>query len=328
MDCNGKVLYAFGDSIIEGHTYPQRSCADVVADAEGMRLFKFARNGAAILPRAMTRPDLGGQIIGQCDEVPSDAPAPDVILFDGGTNDGYMDGIMDRLGAVINRAADGDDRMAVAGDRLRRPRVGDARDTVRRDDGASHESVHSDSANGVACDCRSEDAATRDERSSDDCKQDPADDIARGHAGGHDVNGAADHDALAFDRSTFAGCFEATVAEYRRRWPAARIIYVAVAKLAGVDMEIQLALRSIELDACRKGDVSVADVFDDADLDPRRDADRIAYSFDRNGSDGLPGTAQTVTYEHPERQPSGTHPNLIAVERFYAPIIRRALRAL
>ncbi|MBT1161894.1 MULTISPECIES: SGNH/GDSL hydrolase family protein [Bifidobacterium] len=239
MDCNGKVLYAFGDSIIEGHTYPQRSCANVVAEAEGMRLFKFARNGAAILPRPMTRPDLGGQIIDQCDEVPAGTPAPDVILFDGGTNDGHLDRIMDRLGEVID---------------------------------------------------------------------------------GFDVP--------SFDRGTFAGCFEATIAECRRRWPSAKIVYVATARLANVDMTIQSALYAIELEACRKWGVGVANVFDDADLDPHRDADRVAYSFDRNGSDGLPGTPQTVTYEHPESQPSGTHPNLVAVERFYAPIIRRALRLL
>ncbi|NEG71913.1 hypothetical protein GFD24_06805 [Bifidobacterium ramosum] len=238
MECNGKVLYAFGDSIIEGHTYPQRSCANVVAEAEGMRLFKFARNGAAILPRPMTRPDLGGQIIDQCGKVPADTPAPDVILFDGGTNDSHLDRIMDRLGAVV------------------RP-------------GAS-----------------------------------------------------------LFDRSTFAGCFEATIAEYRRRWASAKIVYVATSKLANVDMTIQLALHEIALEACRKWGVTVANVFDDAGLDPRRDADRVAYSFDRNGTDGLPGTPQTITYEHPESQPSGTHPNLIAVERFYAPIIRRALRSL
>ena len=246
MECTGKVMAAFGDSIVAGHLYQQRSCADVVADAEGMRLIKLARNGATILPSELKRADLGGQIVRQCDEMPSDTPTPDVVLFNGGTNDAFAR-VLSRLGTVRPW---GDDR------------------------------------------------------------------------------GGAGSDEAAYDPDTFAGCFELTIREFRRRWPNARLVYLAVAKLSARQWPIQLALRAIELDACAKWGVRVADVFGSTDLDPRRAADRVAYSFNELGSDGLPGTPQTITYPHPESQPSGTHPNFPAIERFYAPVIRRALREL
>lgn len=227
------VIYTFGDSIVAGHAYRKAACVEFAAGADAT-VVNMARNGGTIMPSDLLRPDLGGQIVRQCDEVPSDAPDPDIVLFDGGTNDAY-ESVLPNIGTV-------------------RP-----------------------------------------------------------------------HMDAPLDLDTFAGCFEDTIKTFRERWPEARIVYLAVAKIRIRAWTVQLALRAIELDACAKWGVTVADVFGATDLDTRRDADRVAYSFDALGSDGLPGTPQTIVYPHPESQPTGTHPNIPAIKRFYVPVLRAAL---
>lgn len=76
----GKKIYIFGDSILDGHTY-EKSSADFLAEKQGMVLKKFARNGASVLDLHY----MGGQILEQVLTAPE--AAPDLILFDGGTND-------------------------------------------------------------------------------------------------------------------------------------------------------------------------------------------------------------------------------------------------
>lgn len=76
----GKMMYVFGDSILDGHTY-QKSSADFLAEKQGMVLKKFAKNGASVLDLHY----MGGQILEQVLAAPE--AAPDFILFDGGTND-------------------------------------------------------------------------------------------------------------------------------------------------------------------------------------------------------------------------------------------------
>jgi lysophospholipase L1-like esterase len=74
-------VYAFGDSIVEGHRYP-RSFVDVLAENQQMELTKYARNGATIGPDP---PAMGGQILTQVQS--ASAAAPDFVVFTGGTND-------------------------------------------------------------------------------------------------------------------------------------------------------------------------------------------------------------------------------------------------
>lgn len=76
----GKTVYAFGDSIIYGHTAPQESALWLIADQYGMKLSMFARNGATVLPGE-------NQILKQMETAP--ASTPDFVVFDGGTNDEY-----------------------------------------------------------------------------------------------------------------------------------------------------------------------------------------------------------------------------------------------
>ncbi|MCO1581916.1 SGNH/GDSL hydrolase family protein [Crossiella sp. SN42] len=123
---------------------------------------------------------------------------------------------------------------------------------------------------------------------------------------------AAGFDPATFDRSTYAGSLETTIQAMRTRWPAARIVHVAVHKLGSRDWNTQLAIRSVTLRICAKWGVAVADVFGSSTLDTRNDGHRVAYTF--NGlANGYPGTGGT-----------GTHPNLAGMG-FYVPVLTAAL---
>ena len=76
----GKTMYAFGDSIVYGHTYP-RSFVNFTTERELMSLTKYARNGATIGPAGYS----GGQILWQVRGAASQSP--DYVVFNGGTND-------------------------------------------------------------------------------------------------------------------------------------------------------------------------------------------------------------------------------------------------
>ncbi|NGY65288.1 hypothetical protein G7043_40975 [Lentzea sp. NEAU-D13] len=77
----GKTMYAFGDSIVAGHTYP-RGSVNLTAEREAMNLTKYAVNGATINPG-------GNQILNQVRN--ASGQSPDYVVFDGGTNDAYPD---------------------------------------------------------------------------------------------------------------------------------------------------------------------------------------------------------------------------------------------
>jgi hypothetical protein len=120
-------------------------------------------------------------------------------------------------------------------------------------------------------------------------------------------------DPATFDRSTYAGSLETTLHTMRTKWPAARIVYVAVHKLGSRDWNTQLAIRSVTLQICNKWGVTVADVFNNTTLDTRNNSHRVAYTF--NGLvNGYPGTGGT-----------GTHPNLAGITNFYIPVLTTAL---
>lgn len=77
----GSSVYAFGDSIVYGHSYA-RGFVNLVAEREGMALTKYAVNGATVGP--VSGPS-SGKILTQVRSASSQAP--DFVVFDGGTND-------------------------------------------------------------------------------------------------------------------------------------------------------------------------------------------------------------------------------------------------
>lgn len=88
----GKKIYAFGDSIVYGHTLPEKSFMRIIAEETGVELTMCAVNGASII-----RSD--NHILTQVEKAP--AEKPDLILFDGYTNDAYerFMGMVGEIGA-------------------------------------------------------------------------------------------------------------------------------------------------------------------------------------------------------------------------------------
>ncbi len=77
---NYKSVYAFGDSIVYGHNAPGSAFMNLIAGRYSMSLSKFAKNGATVI-------DSSNDIIAQIAAAP--AEEPDIIVFDGYTNDAY-----------------------------------------------------------------------------------------------------------------------------------------------------------------------------------------------------------------------------------------------
>lgn len=87
----GKKVYAFGDSIVYGHTMPDRSFMRLIAEETGISLGMYAVNGATVI-----RSENAIQI--QVENAPQECP--DLIVLDGYTNDAYERN-MGMLGEIL-----------------------------------------------------------------------------------------------------------------------------------------------------------------------------------------------------------------------------------
>lgn len=92
----GKTVYAFGDSIVYGHTDSGNAFMNLIAKNESMTLSKYAVNGATVIV------DGDNDIITQLSKAP--AAEPDFIVFDGYTNDAY-EPVLDNLGTAQGKDA-------------------------------------------------------------------------------------------------------------------------------------------------------------------------------------------------------------------------------
>lgn len=91
----GKKVYAFGDSIIYGHTDPDNAFMNMIERETGIELIKCAVNGATVSVQEGEDNNILNQLANAPDE------KPDLIIFDGYTNDALPEvGIMDKLGSI------------------------------------------------------------------------------------------------------------------------------------------------------------------------------------------------------------------------------------
>lgn len=90
---NGKSIYAFGDSIIFGHTEPEHSFLKITAEKNNMNLSVYAVNGATVIKND------DNDIFMQINKAVQSETEPDFIVFDGYTNDAY-DNVLSRLGSI------------------------------------------------------------------------------------------------------------------------------------------------------------------------------------------------------------------------------------
>ncbi len=77
---NNKSVYAFGDSIVYGHRTPEKSFMRLIENDYAIKLDMMAVNGATVMPGS-------NSIITQVNNAPDEAP--DIVVFDGYTNDAY-----------------------------------------------------------------------------------------------------------------------------------------------------------------------------------------------------------------------------------------------
>lgn len=82
----GKRILTFGDSIIAGHLYEKAGFVEFAAEQEGMKVVRFARNGACILPgRPVDEEGIGGMILtDQIARAAKEGYDPDYVVFNGG----------------------------------------------------------------------------------------------------------------------------------------------------------------------------------------------------------------------------------------------------
>lgn len=110
-----RILYGFGDSLVEGHCIGI-GMLDSLAEKYGLVYRKYARNGARVLPDndfnrkdSCQVPDIASQIRMACGDM------PDLIFFDGLTNDAYAYVAEEYLGELTDHYRGNYDRMTFYG---------------------------------------------------------------------------------------------------------------------------------------------------------------------------------------------------------------------
>ncbi len=101
----GKKVYAFGDSIVYGHTMPDKSFMRLIAKETGISLGMYAVNGATVI-----RSENAIQI--QIENAPQESP--DLIVLDGYTNDAYERNL-GMLGEILPEGTEGFDDATFCG---------------------------------------------------------------------------------------------------------------------------------------------------------------------------------------------------------------------
>lgn len=86
----GKKVYAFGDSIVYGHTMPEKSFLKIMEQEDGICLTMCAVNGATVIEGE-------NDILTQVKKAPEERP--DFVVLNGYTNDAYERN-MTKLGVV------------------------------------------------------------------------------------------------------------------------------------------------------------------------------------------------------------------------------------
>ncbi len=119
-----------------------------------------------------------------------------------------------------------------------------------------------------------------------------------------------------FDKNTYAGALENTIATMKATWPKSKLVFVAVHKMGSRNLDVQAKLHDIQLAAAHKWGISVADVYSNPQIDTTQEDQKSLYTFDSLDAAGLPLSGGAS---------SGTHPNLVAIEKFYVPTLVQAL---
>lgn len=107
MKLSGKTVFAFGDSIVYGHSAPELSFMRLIKRDEAIRLYMYAVNGATVIART------DKNIIDQIKNADAEEK-PDFIVFDGYTNDAYK-GVEAVMGALLEDGSENFDNQTFYG---------------------------------------------------------------------------------------------------------------------------------------------------------------------------------------------------------------------
>lgn len=109
--------------------------------------------------------------------------------------------------------------------------------------------------------------------------------------------------ATDFDTGTFCGAFEKIIYTIKNRWPNSKNAFVTIHKSAARDWNIQCRLRELSIKMCKAWNIDFIDIFHDATLDTRDDAQMQKYI----------------------QNAAGSHPIAEACKMFYVPYVTEKL---
>lgn len=114
------------------------------------------------------------------------------------------------------------------------------------------------------------------------------------------------------ENTNFTDCFKSVAAALKKYFPNAKILFIRPHKMGrrGVEVQIKYGERAVEI--CKKYKISVADIYSDSGLDTFDETQRDKYTNDSYGW----GKGDC------------THPNATGYEKFYMPLIEKAVEEL
>lgn len=114
------------------------------------------------------------------------------------------------------------------------------------------------------------------------------------------------------ENTTFSNCFENIIAAFKKYYPGAKIIFIRPHKMGRREEKLQIEYGERAIDICCKWGIPVVDLYKDCGMDTFLPEMRDKYTCDSYGW----GKGDC------------THPNALGYEKFYMPMIEKAIKNL
>lgn len=114
------------------------------------------------------------------------------------------------------------------------------------------------------------------------------------------------------ENTTFSNCFENIVCALKKYFPEAKLLFVRPHRMGRREEGVQIEYGERAVEICKKWGVPVCDLYKESGLDTFLEEHRDLYTCDSYG------------WGHGDC----THPNALGYEKFYMPLIEKALKAL
>lgn len=114
------------------------------------------------------------------------------------------------------------------------------------------------------------------------------------------------------ETANFSYCFENIVAAFKKYFPKAKLLFVRPHKMGSRDEEIQRIYGERAVEICKKWGITVADIYNDTDLNTYLADHRDKYTADKNN----------------EGKGDSTHPNDLGYREKYMPLIEKTIKTI